>query len=223
MANPRQRRKQRSQHKAVRHSNHAKKKLKKMPPIRGPAVLQRAWNNKLTVKQNYARLGLLSTVNPRAKGGSESVHVTERMKQEKREQETSAVSAPSHELPVVSRGRILRDEAGNIVDVEMVEDGNSEGSGDEKEPLARKWVDPPVVTSPERTDVVKSLQALSRNVTKVVRTASAGEKTWLKDVVAKYGSDFEAAARDRKLNPWQRTAGEIRRSITKVGGLQKLT
>jgi nucleolar protein 16 len=53
---------------------------------------------------------------------------------------------------------------------------------------------------------------LSKRVGKVPRTASTGEKAWLVDVVNKYGENYEAAARDRKLNPWQRTAGEIKRS-----------
>lgn len=56
------------------------------------------------------------------------------------------------------------------------------------------------------------LESLSKGVNKTPRTASAGEKSWLIDVVAKYRDDFEAASRDRKLNPWQRTAGEIKRS-----------
>lgn len=59
------------------------------------------------------------------------------------------------------------------------------------------------------------LETLASNVTKNQRIASSGEKSWLKDIVAKYGNDFEAAARDRKINPWQRTAGEIRRSYVR--------
>lgn len=78
MANPRQRRKARSgSHKAVRHSNNAKKNLKKQPrqssicillcqrnyvelvslylavAIRGPKVLQDAWDKHKTVRQKY--------------------------------------------------------------------------------------------------------------------------------------------------------------------------
>lgn len=56
------------------------------------------------------------------------------------------------------------------------------------------------------------LESLSQCAVKVPRTVSAGERAWLKDIIAKYGDDFEKAARDRRLNPWQRTAAEIKRS-----------
>ena len=40
--------------------------------------------------------------------------------------------------------------------------------------------------------------------------------------MSKHGRDVETMTRDRKLNPDQRTEGEIRRAIKKAGGFEKL-
>lgn len=48
------------------------------------------------------------------------------------------------------------------------------------------------------------------------------ERTWLQQLVDKYGDDNEKMARDRKLNVWQKTEGEIKRMIKKAGGVQLL-
>lgn len=54
------------------------------------------------------------------------------------------------------------------------------------------------------------------------RHSSMSERTWLQQLVDKYGDDTEKMARDRKLNVWQRTEGEIKRMIKKAGGVQLL-
>lgn len=45
-----------------------------------------------------------------------------------------------------------------------------------------------------------------------MRYTSAGEYSWLADLVKTYGNDYEAMARDRMLNIMQKTPGEIRRA-----------
>lgn len=49
------------------------------------------------------------------------------------------------------------------------------------------------------------------------RHASTGELAYLDRLVQKYGDDIERMARDRKLNPEQRTAGELRRGLKRAG------
>ena len=53
------------------------------------------------------------------------------------------------------------------------------------------------------------------------RFTSAGEIGYVRRLVERHGGDVEAMARDRKLNPDQRTAGELRRLMKKTGGLDK--
>lgn len=54
------------------------------------------------------------------------------------------------------------------------------------------------------------------------RFASTGERGQLQRLVGRYGEDVEAMARDRKMNPEQRTAGSVRRAIRKAGGFALL-
>ena len=54
------------------------------------------------------------------------------------------------------------------------------------------------------------------------RFLSEGEAGYLSRLVERHGEDVEAMARDRKLNPEQRTTGELRRLMKKAGGLEKL-
>jgi len=52
----------------------------------------------------------------------------------------------------------------------------------------------------------------------VSRFSSKGEVTFLQKLISRHGSDVEAMARDRKLNPDQRTEGELRWAIRKASG-----
>ncbi len=56
----------------------------------------------------------------------------------------------------------------------------------------------------------------------VPRYTSQQEGAWLRDLVRKHGDDYEAAARDRRANLWQKTAGELRRMVKKAGGIDAL-
>jgi nucleolar protein 16 len=51
------------------------------------------------------------------------------------------------------------------------------------------------------------------------RHTSDGERLYLEGLVRKYGDDLQKMARDRRLNPEQRTANELRRAIAKAGVL----
>ncbi|KAK7023960.1 nucleolar protein 16 [Favolaschia claudopus] len=153
MANPRQRKKARSSsHRPVVHARHAKRNLKKTPPIRGPAILSERWDNRKTVRQNYAALGLVHTLNPSASGGMEPIGTaTEPLPINLTAASTSSppVAAPS--IPK-GHGRIVRDEDGNILSVELAEedeemsdetsrDKDMEELAPEVEPqLLSKWV-----------------------------------------------------------------------------------
>ncbi|KAI0035737.1 ribosome biogenesis protein Nop16 [Vararia minispora EC-137] len=232
MANPRQRRKARSStHSAISHSRRAKRLLKKQPPIKGPKVLQDAWDKKKTVRQNYAALGLSASLNPRISGGVESVGTNTGINPTSNSRDDAQTSGAASTSTIPKGfGKIVRDSKGKILSVEM--DGD-ETEGDKPRasedtlaenlitgvtPLTACWVhgvqhDPPV-----RTDVVQGEQASSRPAP---RFSSKDEIAYLVRLVAKHQKDVEAMARDRKLNPDQRTAGELSRAIRKAGGFAK--
>ncbi|GAA5947704.1 hypothetical protein JCM3765_001043 [Sporobolomyces pararoseus] len=69
MANPRQRRKNRSGGRLKTSKQSLKNKHKVI--VKGPEVLAKNWDKTKTVRQNYAALGLLGTLDPRQAGGLE--------------------------------------------------------------------------------------------------------------------------------------------------------
>ncbi|EPQ58391.1 hypothetical protein GLOTRDRAFT_57339 [Gloeophyllum trabeum ATCC 11539] len=250
MTNPRQRRKSRSgSHKPVRHSNRAKRLLKKQPPIRGPKALQDAWDKSKTVRQNYEALGLVHSLNPTQSGGVEMPLGTSSSAAASTSATTSAPALPARvERSTPSKGkekevdggvpkgygRIIRDADGNILDVDLGEDEGDKEEEDEdvlveekawkEAPKAEagRWVTIGADDTNRSTGVVKVLEELSSSQTRATRHSSSTEVWYLQRLVHKHGRDLEAMARDRKLNVDQRTAGELGRAIKKAGGLDKL-
>ncbi|KZT11412.1 uncharacterized protein LAESUDRAFT_720638 [Laetiporus sulphureus 93-53] len=236
MANPRQRKKLRSgSYKPVSHSRRAKKSLNKQPPIRGPKVLQDAWDKHKTVRQNYEALGLVASLNPTASGGVEKQLAP--LTTSRPDESTTPSSGNKTSSIPKGYGRVIRDEDGNIVGVELPEE---EPEADPIEKTIDDLPDPsrdqqlaPWVglnsntmagqSSASSTHVVQALEEMLTHNGARKRFSSTGEVAILRRLVAKHGQDAEAMARDRKLNPDQRTAGEIVRAIKKAGGFTTLS
>ncbi|KAK0502815.1 ribosome biogenesis protein Nop16 [Armillaria luteobubalina] len=251
MANPRQRRKARSgSHRAVTQSKNAKRNLKKTPPIRGPKVLQDAWDSRKTVRQNYAALGLIHDLNPSASGGAEPLEesIDDLLPAQVAPDSEVAPGGGSMKLPQ-GYGRIIRDDAGNVLRVELPEQDqegdntNSPGRDIDMETLEpdvnqkdlQKWVADLGGSETRRPtgkdgDIVKELERLSAVPTNKTQTTMSialtgsgprhtakGELEYLLKLVEKHGKDAEKMARDRKLNPDQRTTGELRRALKRAG------
>ncbi|KAI0721654.1 ribosome biogenesis protein Nop16 [Cerioporus squamosus] len=237
MANPRQRRKLRSgSHKPVQHSSRAKKLLKKQPPLRNDETLELMCRLRLRSTCSYEALGLAASLNPIASGGTErplGTHAAEEENCSKPEASTSGQWVPK------GYGKIIRDAEGNVVDVQLGDDededeatATEEAMEDVPDPSADEqlagWVglgSDPRARPPQgaSTRVVQALEHLSEAGGKPVkRFTSKGELGTLRRLVARYGEDVDAMARDRKLNADQRTAGELRRAIRKAGGFAAL-
>lgn len=107
--------------------------------------------------------------------------------------------------------RIIRDETGAVIRIEHAPtteealDQEWEGIADESAPAEMR----------ETTDVVRQLEALARSEVKKERTQSDREREWIESLIAKHGDDIKKMSKDRKLNPFQQTEGDIRRRISK--------
>jgi len=66
-----------------------------------------------------------------------------------------------------------------------------------------------------------ALENLSATSQPVKRHTSTSEKEWLRQLVVKHGDDYEKMSRDKGLNVWQKTPGEIKRMVKKAGGVEK--
>jgi len=239
MANPRQRRKARSSsHRPISHSRHAKRNMKKVPTIRGPKALQEAWDKQKTVHQNYAKLGLLLNLNPLANGGSERSTNT-------RIQEPSLLSSPAmntaDDEPCIPSGfgRILRDDTGNIIGFEAskteerpsLEVADVESLQLDDQAVRQRWAatlssSDSVQIDPKGKRVLRMLEQISAGATGSTtlsvpisgigsRHMSSGEIKYLEPLVKKFGDNVHAMSQDRKLNPEQRTVGQLRRALRK--------
>lgn len=68
----------------------------------------------------------------------------------------------------------------------------------------------------EPNEVVRRLeQQAGRGEEKRERKQSEREREWCARLVARWGGDFRAMVRDRRLNPMQQTEGDLRRRIGK--------
>ncbi|KIJ24215.1 hypothetical protein M422DRAFT_217213 [Sphaerobolus stellatus SS14] len=213
MPNPRQRSKARSAtHKKVRPVKHAQRNLKKMKPIKGPKLLQEAWDKTKTVRQNYAALGLVGSLKPNDSGGSE-IPLPMLLKK------PSAEAGPSTQDDTLTEeeprpqqfGRIIRDAEGKVIDIELPEEEEDKDMEDDE---VASGMYPSVG---KKTELIQNLESLAAKCKPVKRYSSQGEVAELEKLIAKYGTGFEAMAKDRRLNPWQRTAGQLRRACTKAG------
>ncbi|ODO07619.1 nucleolar protein 16 [Cryptococcus wingfieldii CBS 7118] len=217
MANPRQRNKAKSSrsHKpslAAKRRMH--QKLRKAPPLKGPEVLQDKWDKKKTVFQNYAALGLLPSIPipQQASSRSHRVQLPEVPESAQDEEEAGPVK--------VGFGKIIRDEEGNVIDIIIEGEEEEEAQKKAEEEME---VDEKSKKVEAKTEVVRQLELLAATSAPVVRHTSTSERTWLQQLVDKYGDDTARMTRDKKLNVWQKTEGEIKRMIKKAGGVGKLS
>ncbi|KAL7802324.1 ribosome biogenesis protein Nop16 [Trichoderma aethiopicum] len=221
-----QKKKRRSGRPPVRQSNRTKKILNP----RGNSVIAKNWDKNETLAQNYRRLGLLARLKTPT-GGTEKKLLSS--DSPSAPATTTATSKPdpfaitTTEKAILSEAKVERDAAGNIVRVlgrkanplndplnEL--DFSSEQEDDDDGDDGEEWGginDDGVGT----TDVVKSLIEEAKNpAPPKVRYLSERETEWLETLVAKYGDDTRAMARDIKLNPMQQTAADIAKRLKKL-------
>ncbi|KAB5595734.1 Ribosome biogenesis protein Nop16 [Ceratobasidium theobromae] len=128
MANPRQRNNRSGSYTAVKQSRRAKKNLRKQPAVKGSKLLQEAWDKKKTVRQNYEALGLVHTLNPIAQGG-----VEKDLSHPKVEPVPARISPkPPSKLVPQGHGRIIRDERGVVLRVELPDTEQDPGTSHTK-------------------------------------------------------------------------------------------
>jgi len=145
-------------------------------------VIAANWDPKLTVSQNYEKLGLAP--NPqRATGGVAG-------------DDSSEIKTRHKAVPTA---RIVRDAEGNArVEYTSQEDDD---------------IDAPIVPAKAKTEVVEQLEKMAANRPRKMRHQSDEEKVWLGKLVARHGDDYEAMQWDKKLNPFQHAAGELKRRV----------
>lgn len=187
-------------------------------------------DTKLTLTQNYRRLGLAARLNAPT-GGVEKP----------KGPNASAQQLPSDPLHInssanaaaanltVGEAHVERDpETGKILRVLRDEDEEIEIAGRKRRknnPLGDPVddiPDPEGDSKPRQnnpgSDIVRQLELQAAEEEEAVkkrrpRQQSKREQEWIEGLVNKYGDDYGAMFRDRKLNPFQQSEGDLRRRI----------
>ncbi|KAL0082443.1 ribosome biogenesis protein Nop16 [Phycomyces blakesleeanus] len=213
MATPQKRRSARAGTKLTRRTAN---KHSKRVVIRGNQIIKANWNKEQTLRQNYARLGLLTSLNG-SSGGREILNPPTNPEQ-LGENGGQGVNGEQEELKELTEadierlkktlkpgeGLIQRDDDGNVLRVIVGEKKtHDEILEEEFEPVEAK------------TDVVRALEQQAANVLKRDRHQTELEKDWVGQLIDKHGDDYEAMFWDKKLNIYQQTTSHLRKKCQK--------
>lgn len=173
-------------------------------------------DRKQTLSQNYRRLGLVSRLGKSTGGVEKSVSAAAQRKGPdgggKKKGEKKKKLAPGE-------ARIIRDEEGKVIQViygksaEEALDSDSDSDSDEAEQGEEEFTG--CAGGRGEMGIVKRLEAQAAiGERKNRKTLCPGEMDWISRLVEKYGEDgYEGMVRDRKLNVYQQTLGDIRRRV----------
>ncbi|KAK0626730.1 ribosome biogenesis protein Nop16 [Immersiella caudata] len=212
-----QKRKRRSSRPTVRTHTRSKKILNPQ----GNGVIAKNWDKKETLSQNYSRFGIVARL------GKTTGGVQKKITSSGGDTVTKSTPAPNplaHKpldrgLLQVREVKVERDASGRIVRIvretnPLHDPLNDVEDESEIEDDGEEWggID---VDAPE---VLKELERQANAPVEArVRHQSERERDWLEDLVKKHGQDVDAMVRDRKLNPMQQTAADIRKRLKKAG------
>ncbi|KAM0348046.1 hypothetical protein ACHAPU_004549 [Fusarium lateritium] len=212
-----QKKKARSGRQPVRQLNRTKKILNP----RGNDAIAKNWNKKETMSQNYRRLGLVARLKAPTGGTEKKVGATTT-----RAYPNDPFAIASIENAIVSEARVERDADGKIIRIigeskpNPLNDPLNDLDNSDAEGPAEEWGG--IQDDDNATDVIKSLLEQSRQPDlPKKRHQSTREKEWLDKLVARYGDNTAAMAKDRKLNPMQQTASDITKRLRKMNKEQE--
>ncbi|RAL14300.1 nucleolar protein 16 [Aspergillus homomorphus CBS 101889] len=233
MTNVRQKRKNRSGlPKAKAKRTGLLKNGRKKINVLGNAIIAENWNRELTLTQNYRNLGLVHRLNAPT-GGSEKRRTKDGIEREREDSLHIKSSATAvAQKNAANEIRVERDpETGKILRV-ISNDDEIEVAGRKhkrnnplNDPLNdlsdnEEEDEPNAQQKNADSDIVRQLEFQadqeSRKVAaKKPRHQSKREEEWILRLVEKHGDNYAAMARDRRLNPMQQTAGDLKRRIAK--------
>ena len=219
MANPRQKKKNRSSIAKVRRKPKSKKQLLQH------SIIAANWDKSETLAQNYKRLGLTRRLNKNTGGV------------EKKVSDLGAEEGPSG-LEIggtgktaqleVGEARIERDSVtGKIVRVidetvvkanplnDSLNDLDSESDEEMAYDQHGHSANGKISTAANTPVVAQLQQEAAKPEKKYKRKQPEGEKAFVRELMETYGDDYAAMARDMKINYMQRSEGDLKRRVKK--------
>ncbi|OCT53418.1 Nucleolar protein 16 [Cladophialophora carrionii] len=220
MGRERQKKKNRSSISKARPKDNRTKAGKKKINFLGNETIAKNWDRKLTMSQNYKRLGLSSKLNAPTGGTEKKANTGTSNAASKRDSLAIAGLTPAN--PLAQEVQVERDpETGRIVRIIRPEEEEEEDNP-LNDPLndILDYKTPNDSTSKPGNDIVAQLEAQAAKEEELLakkrpRQQSQREEEWISRLVEKHGDDIKAMVRDRKLNPMQQTEGDIGRRLKK--------
>ncbi|KAK2877130.1 Nucleolar protein 16 [Arthroderma sp. PD_2] len=237
-----QKKKNRSSNPKVKHKSKQAKNGNKKINVFGNAIIKNNWDKKLTLTQNYRRLGLTPRLNAPAGGTEKTISAEDK---EASKVARSDLNEAFH-IPLTHKrskklqpgeARVERDpDTGKILRV-ISADSEDRGTVEVAGRKRRRDnpLDDPLEDLPEDTDMaldgLRGTSSSSDVVAELERQAaiqeeqlknkkprhqSKREEEWLEALVQKYGDDTARMARDKKLNRMQQTEADIARRLRKM-------
>ncbi|KIV98188.1 hypothetical protein PV10_01866 [Exophiala mesophila] len=222
MGRERQKKKNRSSVSKAKLKTNRTKAGKKKVNFLGNAIIAANWDRKLTVSQNYKRLGLSSKLNPTT-GGTEKKIPAAGDENQQRTRDSLAIAGvvPSQikpqEVQVVrdpTTGRILkviRPDEDETYDNPLNDPLNDLPDDDSRARKPRPLAEHDIVSQLE----AQAAEEEKLELKKRPRQQSQREQEWLTKLVEKHGDNIRAMVRDKKLNPMQQTEGDISKRLKK--------
>ncbi|PGH35761.1 nucleolar protein 16 [[Emmonsia] crescens] len=228
-----QKRKNRSGAPRVKQRANRLKNGNKKINVLGNAIIAQNWDKKLTLTQNYRRLGLASQLNAPT-GGAEK-KLDDPSNGQQRADSLHLLSSTTVKVLKPTEARVERDpDTGRILRVIYPENNDEVEIAGRKRRKANPLEDPlnevgdfdlndTTMSIPGNMSSSAVVQALERQAAleeealkkKQPRQQSRREEEWLERLVAKHGDNVDAMVRDRRLNRMQQTEGDIRRRLKK--------
>ena len=169
----------------------------------------------LTLSQNYHRLGLTSKLNSRA-GGTERLAADLQVKKTTGAKPLDPLSVSSRLSTTVipTETQVERDpKTGAIIRViHPFLDKNENPLNDPLNEISKEG-DAAMMKLSTNGIIRRLEEQASVEVKQRPRKQSKREAEWISDLVQNYGDDYLGMVKDRKLNPYQQTEGDLRRRV----------
>lgn len=165
-----------------------KNKKTKSLDVQGNPVIAAHWDKNLTLAQNYKKLGLTAKLQKPAGGVEKDVRVQDEV-----------ISQPI-KRSTIKEAKIVTKEDGSTEIVYASDDEDEVWTGFNGE---------------HKSEVINELKEYAANGVTKPRHQSDREQEWIEALVAKHGDDYQAMQWDRKLNVFQKSAGDLKRRIFK--------
>ncbi|GME89478.1 hypothetical protein B5S28_g1314 [[Candida] boidinii] len=185
--------------------------------IQSNAIIAANWDPKLTLAQNYKKLGLKDRLSGPT-GGTEkdieifkpkteddiSVEINE--DEEEDEEDNDNEGEDEFDPANIPEGtaKIVRDEDGKVTKIIY---GTKKQT--KKQPKKVEEVEKP------KTEVVRQLEELANSRVVRERHLSERETEWIEKLYNKYGDNYMKMQWDKKLNPFQHSAGNLKKRVIK--------